>query len=684
MLRPLNVLLVEDNPDDVFLMRTMLKKAGLNHSLTVLEDGAQAIAYMRELADAEKPIQPDLVFLDLNLPRKNGHEVLAEIRSHSVFDRLPIVVLTTSDDPADRSRAMAQGALRCTSKPPTLETFHQILRAAHLDGMAATGSYTLIDSAINTKLNSDLNPGINPGIHPGIYSSLDTGLESPAGGGQIRSVSDLTGKSLVADVLEAVKDSAARVLLIEDNPNDALFLKEILRTSAPGLYELEMVTDLAAALSVLSTNKFQLIIADLGLPDARGLDVLNKLHPAAKNIPIVILTGLDDEKKAAEAVEKGAQDYLVKGHFDGDRLLRSIRYAIMRKRADELSRLAITIENTALKEILEHAPISIARFGADLKVWACNAVFSRQVGLEPEAILGLPINDLMPATDPAFWLAVISEGTTFRIDRCKCTQASELFWDVTAWPVVSGEGDIKGGISVGLDVSERIKLEQQREDFAAALAHDIKNPLIGVDRILTALADSSLHSLEVEQQNFLGLLKESNNNVLGMLHNLLDVYRYDSAASHVELKLLDPIPVLKSIVSEFTSTAEAASVVIKLTVPDQLPLIKADEVALKRLFTNLLRNALQFSKNGSAITVGAESIQGGVLFQVRDNGPGLHPEEKDRLFKRFGQSSDGQLQVGPGNGLGLYLCKQIVDAMGGTISCDSKIGDGTTFNIILH
>ncbi|MBU6453301.1 MAG: response regulator [Cyanobacteria bacterium REEB67] len=648
MSRPLNFLLVEDNPDDVFLMRAMLKKAGLSNNLTVLDDGAQAIAYMRELADADKQTFPDLIFLDLNLPRKNGHEVLAEIRSHSVFERLPVVVLTTSDDPADRARAMAAGALTCTSKPPTLGTFHKILRTAHLDSLGATGSYTLIDS------------------------------------GQNRAVADLPTASVAGGVLDGPKDGPDHVLLIEDNPNDALFLKEVLRKAGPGAYELKLVTDLAAALSILPTNKFQVIIADLGLPDARGLDVLNKLHPAADNIPIVILTGLDDEKMAAEAVENGAQDYLVKGNFDGDRLLRSIRYAIMRKRADELSRLAITIENNALKEILEHAPISIARFGADLKIWACNSVFSRQVGHAPETILGMPINELMAATDTQLWLGIISEGTTFRIDRCKCTRDSELVWDVTAWPVVSVDGDIKGGIAVGLDITERIKLEQQREDFASALAHDIKNPLVGVDRILTALADSSLQKLEVEQQNFLGLLKESNNNVLAMLHNLLDVYRYDSAVMQLQPKPLHSGSILKSAVSDLSAAADFANVAIELTLPADLPVIKADELALKRLFSNLLRNALQFSESGSTILISARAIEDGVLFQVGDSGPGLRQDEKDRLFKRFGQSSDGQLQVGPGNGLGLYLCKQIVDAMGGTISCESQPGDGTTFSVVLH
>jgi PAS domain S-box-containing protein len=642
--RPLNVLLVEDNPDDVFLMRTMLKRASLAHSLVVLEDGAQAIDYMRQLAEQGPEAFPDLMFIDLNLPRRNGHEVLAEIRAHHSLDKLPIVVLTTSEDPADMAKALDRGALRYTSKPPNLEVLRQILKEADLDGLGAAPK---------------------------------AGAKSEAAALQVSPAAAAIGPGGDA------KPEADWLLLIEDNPHDALFFKEILRKTAPGAYQLEVSTDVASALAMLPTRPFKVILADLGLPDAHGLEVLTKLREVAEKIPVVIMTGLDDEKRAAEAVEKGAQDYLVKGNVDGDRLVRSIRYAVMRKRADELARLAITIENNALKEMLEHAPLSIARFDSNLNILACNSVFARQVEVAQGTVLGIKVNQLLPLTDLDLWQKVVTNGVPFHQDQCKLRKDSELTWDLTAWPVKSSEGDIKGGITIGVDITERIKIERQRADFASALAHDIANPLVGVDRILTALSETPLGQADIEQDNFLTMLKDSNSNVLAMLHNLLDVYRYDTAAVQLHIQTVDLLPSLNSAIASTRAAAAAKQVSVVLDATGDLAKINADAQALHRLFVNLLENAVQFSPNGAQVGITAQNSENGVSIEINDHGPVISEDEQGRLFKRFGQDGEHQLQVGPGNRLGLYLCKQIVDAHGGSIVCCSTAQSGNTFKITL-
>ena len=126
------ILLVEDSEDDVFLMKRALKEAGIKNPLFAVEDGEQAIAYLSGTGPftdrAEHPL-PKLLFLDLKLPLKSGHEVLAWIRKQELLKPLVVVVLTSSDEPSDVTRAYQLGANSYLVKPPTSEQLLDMARA---------------------------------------------------------------------------------------------------------------------------------------------------------------------------------------------------------------------------------------------------------------------------------------------------------------------------------------------------------------------------------------------------------------------------------------------------------------------------------------------------------------------------------------------------------------------------
>jgi len=126
-----------------------------------------------------------------------------------------------------------------------------------------------------------------------------------------------------------------RVLLVEDNEDDALLIRETLSETT---IEIERAERLSTALEHLATGSFDAVLLDLSLPDARGLDTIGRVHSLAPGVPVVVLTGLNDEEVALKAVERGAQDYLIKGHTDGALLTRSLRYAMQRHRAEETLR----------------------------------------------------------------------------------------------------------------------------------------------------------------------------------------------------------------------------------------------------------------------------------------------------------------------------------------------------------
>ncbi len=142
------------------------------------------------------------------------------------------------------------------------------------------------------------------------------------------------------------------VLLVEDNPGDAFLIQEQFKTAKTYVYHLTHVDYLAKAIASLSQNSYDVILLDLSLPDSRGFETLKTIKEHSFSIPIVILSGINDEELAIQAVKQGAQDYLVKGQVKGEILVQALRYAIERKLIEEQLKTK-TAQLEALNQELE-------------------------------------------------------------------------------------------------------------------------------------------------------------------------------------------------------------------------------------------------------------------------------------------------------------------------------------------
>jgi DNA-binding response OmpR family regulator len=171
--------------------------------------------------------------------------------------------------------------------------------------------------------------------------------------------------------------SLVRVLLIEDNTADARLILELLRDAGGSLYKVTDAGSLQGGMGQLKTANYDVVVLDLSLPDGFGVDTVARLLVEAPTAPIVVLTGLDDDRCAVDAVRSGAQDYLVKGKFDGPMLARALRYAIERTRAQQAQaryqdQTALTAIATAVSQSLqleEMLEIAVAKV---LEVTGCE------------------------------------------------------------------------------------------------------------------------------------------------------------------------------------------------------------------------------------------------------------------------------------------------------------------------
>jgi diguanylate cyclase (GGDEF)-like protein/PAS domain S-box-containing protein len=196
-----------------------------------------------------------------------------------------------------------------------------------------------------------------------------------------------------------------RILLVEDNPGDARLLEFMLQDALRD-YHLAQANTLAQAVDLVQAALFDIILLDLSLPDAQGKSTFWRLHKAAPSVPIVVMTGLDDETLAAELAQAGAQDYLIKGSIDGRWLLRVMRYAIERKRTE----IELRQSEAKIRALYEALPDLLLFIDRDGRFVDCKPARDFPFYMEPEQLPGRTVTEVMPAEIASQTMACVEKA----------------------------------------------------------------------------------------------------------------------------------------------------------------------------------------------------------------------------------------------------------------------------------
>jgi signal transduction histidine kinase len=249
-------------------------------------------------------------------------------------------------------------------------------------------------------------------------------------------------------------------------------------------------------------------------------------------------------------------------------------------------------------------------------------------------------------------------------------------------PVHDADGDLIGRIFSLREVTRERESERLKDEFVATVSHELRTPLTSIRGFVDLLQAGEGGTLSPDQRRFLAVVDRNSERLLHLVGDLLLIAELDAQTLRLDLEQLELAEVAVDAVESARPSAEEAGLQLELFV-DEAPSVRGDRARLSQLVDNLVSNAIKFTPSGGLVEVSAGAIDGHATLAVRDNGPGMSPEELEQLFQRFYRTSRAAAQQVPGTGLGLAISRAIAEAHGGTITVASRVGQGTTFTLEL-
>jgi signal transduction histidine kinase len=223
-------------------------------------------------------------------------------------------------------------------------------------------------------------------------------------------------------------------------------------------------------------------------------------------------------------------------------------------------------------------------------------------------------------------------------------------------------------------------LDEMKSDFVAITSHELRTPLAAVRGFVKTLQRKMDELSREEMQEFLGIVEQQTDRLIRLVEDLLVVSRIEAGKLTLEPQAMNPEEFLEGVVTGFAERAARIRVSTGTGLPE---LFVADPGRLGQVLINLLENAMKFSPPSAEVSLSVARDGDRLVFRVCDEGVGIHPDEVDRIFERFHQTDAAATRATEGAGLGLYITRKLVEAMGGDIGVTSEVGVGSVFTVRL-
>jgi len=475
--------------------------------------------------------------------------------------------------------------------------------------------------------------------------------------------------------------STIKVLLIDDDEDDYIITRDILREIASTRYELDWENNYDHAISRILERKHDVYLVDYRLGSHDGITLISTAIQEQINAPLILLTGKSDSQVDVSAMEKGAADFLVKGEITPQMMERAIRYAINNRRSINL----LKESELKYKQLFERSIDPIYITDIEHTILDINPSFVELFKFPKADLIGQPLNTLFQNKQQfqSYDQTMGSENQIKDFDaELMIATGQKLQCQLTAIIRSDSHGNHSGYQGYIHDMTLRKKAESElmiaeklsmSGKMARSIAHEVRNPLTNLGLALEQL-EEDLDPQKQDIKSLIEIIRRNSDRIEGLVKELMN----SSKPKELKLELYDVHYLLENVLKLITDRVLLMGMKIKKQFDQDIPFIMLDPEQMQVGFLNILVNALEaMQENQGVLTISTRRNHEHVVIKIADNGHGIKPEDLTNLFDPFFTRKDS------GTGLGLTSAKGIIDSHGGQVEVKSEVGIGTTFKILL-
>lgn len=368
------------------------------------------------------------------------------------------------------------------------------------------------------------------------------------------------------------------------------------------------------------------------------------------------------------------------------------------------SRLAVLIENANLyhdvntrrerwEAVFQHTDEGIVIFDRKGKIVGFNPAAAKLTHytvaeatgqpftkiIHSVSLEGLDLSNLSPIKK-----VLDSSQTITKQEQLLETRSGELVWtEISYSPIFDSSGKPTSGIAIVRSTQRDREIEDIKSDFISIVSHELRTPLSAVKGFLSMVLQKDFGDLNDKQFHFLNRVYQSNQRMIELVEDLLDVSYIESGKINL---VVNPIPlegVISEIVAELASKGFERQIMLRVNRRQRLPLVLVDETRLRQILINLVDNAIKYSLPKSEVLIDFRVQKDELVTSITDQGVGIPSGQLERIFNKFGRIYNPMSVQAGGTGLGLYIVKNLVESHGGRIWVSSREGRGSKFSFSL-
>jgi two-component system phosphate regulon sensor histidine kinase PhoR len=316
-----------------------------------------------------------------------------------------------------------------------------------------------------------------------------------------------------------------------------------------------------------------------------------------------------------------------------------------------------------------------------LRLVIANPVARRQLHLDGELIPGQPL----PAHSPINSILRDSgeSGAIKEIEITDPQNGASTTSQVMVSKMTDDEGHLRGIVAILRDITAQKEMDRMRANLLTVVSHELKTPLHSISGFVDIILMGKTGALNDLQRDFLSTVKQQSTQLQTMINDVLDFSRLEYGQFKITTEPMLLGDIVRNVLRKFELIAQEHQVNLVNRIAKELPPFKADPARLEQVLTNLVDNAIKFTPKGGQVTLSAADHGPEIEFGVSDTGVGIPPAEQAKIFERFYQVASDLGVKRRGAGLGLSICKHIVELHGGRIWVESETGQGSVFRVTL-